>query len=239
MSLIIPTYNGEKFITIACESAIAQTYSNLEIIISDDGSTDQTLERVEAFKVRSGIPLKIFKHANYGLVKNLNFCVEQAQGKYIKFLFQDDLLEPECITKMVDLAEKDDEVGLVFSPREVFIHSDSTPYPLCQAAYQGAKDIHQDWSELKPIQSGQTLLCDPQWLVGRLNKIGEPTTVLIPKFVFETLGGFDPELHQLLDVDFWFRILGNYKVGFINQSLSKLRIHTGQQTQKISQIRKT
>ncbi|MGL5082586.1 MAG: glycosyltransferase family 2 protein [Microcoleaceae cyanobacterium] len=232
VSLIIPTFNGEKFITEALESAVSQTYSNLEIIISDDGSTDRTLDLVNAFKAQSLAPLKVITHSNYGLVKNLNFCIEKAQGKYIKFLFQDDLLEPECVAKMVHLAEQDLNIGLVFSIREALINSDSIDNPLCQAAHRGAQDLQQDWSQLKSIQSGQVLLSDPHCFVGRLNKIGEPTTVLIPKAVFEKIGGFDPNLHQLLDVDFWFRIMGSYNIGFINQSLSKLRIHSGQQTQK-------
>ncbi|MGD1699639.1 hypothetical protein [Dapis sp. BLCC M229] len=66
----------------------------------------------------------------------------------------------------------------------------------------------------------------------RLNKIGEPTTVLIPKAVFEKIGIFDSDLSQLLDIDMWLRIMGNYKIAFVNQTLSELRIHPHQQTQR-------
>ncbi|WRH65141.1 MAG: hypothetical protein RSE13_14435 [Planktothrix sp. GU0601_MAG3] len=132
---------------------------------------------------------------------------------------------------MVDLAEQDPEIGLVFSPRQVLIDPDSKSDLVCQSAYNGAINLHQKWSDLKPIQSGKDLLSDPNCLIGGLNKIGEPTTVLISKRVFEELGEFDSTLQQLLDVDMWFRIMGHYKIAFVNQTLSSLLIHKKQQTQ--------
>ena len=114
VSLIIPSYNGSAFLAEALQSASSQTYPNLEIIISDDASTDNTLEIAQSFQRHSSLPVSIISHPNYGLVKNLNFCIDQAKGKSIKFLFQDDLLEPNCITEMVKLAEQDPEIGLVF-----------------------------------------------------------------------------------------------------------------------------
>ena len=231
VSILIPTYNGEQFLSKAIQSALDQTYSNLEIIISDDGSTDETVKIAESFKDNCSIPYRIITHSNYGLVKNLNFCIQQAQGKYIKFIFQDDWLEPNCIEEMVNLAEQDPEIGLVFSPRQVLIDPDSKSDLTCKSAYNGAINLHQKWSDLKPIQSGQDLLSNPNCLIGGLNKIGEPTTVLISKQVFEELGEFDSTLQQLLDVDMWFRIMGRYKIAFVDKILSALLIHKKQQTQ--------
>lgn len=231
VSILIPTYNGEDFLSKAIQSALDQTYSNLEIIISDDGSTDRTVKIAESFKDNCSIPYRIITHSNYGLVKNLNFSIQQAQGKYIKFIFQDDWLEPNCIKEMVNLAEQDSEIGLVFSPRQVLIDPDSQSDLACQSAYNGAINLHEKWSDLKPIQSGEDLLSDPNCLIGGLNKIGEPTTVLISKGVFEELGEFDATLQQLLDADMWFRIMGHYKIAFVNQTLSSLLIHKKQQTQ--------
>ncbi|VXD21542.1 Glycosyl transferase, family 2 (fragment) [Planktothrix serta PCC 8927] len=231
VSILIPTYNGEGFLSKAIQSALDQTYPNLEIIISDDGSTDETVKIAKAFQENSLIPYRIITHSKYGLVKNLNFCIQQAQGKYLKFIFQDDWLEPKCIEEMVNLAEQDPEIGLVFSPRQVVIDPHSKSDLICQSAYKGAINLHQKWSDLKPIQSGQDLLSDPNCLIGGLNKIGEPTTVLILKQVFEELGGFDFQLQQLLDVDMWLRIMGRYKIAFVDQTLSYLLIHKQQQTQ--------
>ncbi|NET45453.1 glycosyltransferase [Okeania sp. SIO2B3] len=232
VSICIPTYNGENFIRAAINSALSQTYSNLEIIISDDNSTDKTLEIAKSLQSENPqIEFRIICHQNYGLVGNLNFCISQVRGKYIKFLFQDDLLEKSCIEELVKIAEQDSEIGLIFSRRRVILESGAEKNSTCIAAYRGTQDLHKDWSNLKTIQSGKDLLLDPNLMKYRLNKIGEPTTVLIPKTVFEKIGLFDSSLTQVLDIDMWFRIMGNYKIGFVDKDLSQLRIHPRQQTQ--------
>ncbi|MCL2935983.1 MAG: glycosyltransferase, partial [Trichodesmium sp. MAG_R02] len=232
VSICIPTYNGENFIIAAINSAISQTYSNLEIIISDDNSMDKTMEIVKILQSENPqINFQISCHRNYGLVGNLNFCISLAKGKYIKFLFQDDLLEPNCIEELVKLAETDPEVGLVFSRRRVILEPGAKNNSVCIAAYHGTQNLHQDWSNLKTIQLGRDLLLDLNLMKYRLNKIGEPTTVLIPTAVFEKIGLFDSNLTQLLDIDMWLRIMGNYKIGFVDKTLSQLRIHPSQQTQ--------
>ncbi|MDT9203196.1 glycosyltransferase [Limnospira sp. PMC 1243.20] len=231
VSICIPTYNGETFIREAILSALNQTYSNCEIILADDGSIDDTIAIAKSLQVSSPIPFRILTHINYGLVDNLNFCISQAQGKYVKFLFQDDTLEPNCIEQLVAMAEANPEIGLVFSRRHIILDDNSQTHPQCQAAYKGTQNLHQDWSNLKTIQPGSQLLSDPKCFRGRLNKIGEPTTVLIRRNVFSQLGGFDPDLHQLLDADMWFRIMADYQIAFVDKALSTLRIHRQQQTQ--------
>ncbi len=233
VSICIPTYNGENFIRAAINSALSQTYFNLEIIISDDNSTDKTIEIVKTLQSENPqIDFQIICHRNYGLVGNLNFCISVAKGKYIKFLFQDDLLEPNCIEQLVKLGETDPEIGLIFSRRRVILEPGAENNSTCIAAYHGTQDLHKDWSNLKTIQSGKDLLLDSNLMKYRLNKIGEPTTVLIPKAVFEKIGLFDSSLTQLLDIDMWLRIMGNYKIAFVDQTLSELRIHPRQQTQR-------
>lgn len=230
VTICIPTFNGEEFIAEALCSALSQTYPYIQILVSDDSSTDKTLEIAKSFqKNNNSVEFLIFHHERYGLAGNWNFCISQAKGKYIKFLMQDDLLEPDCIEEMVSLAEQDDEVGLVFSPRDIIMSKSAESDPASQFVYEGCKDLHKAWTKLKPIQSSQELLADPKFLdAPPLNKIGEPSTVLIRKDVFERLSNFDPQLQQLIDLDMWFRIIGNYKIGFVNKTLSYFRIHPRQ-----------
>jgi predicted O-linked N-acetylglucosamine transferase (SPINDLY family)/GT2 family glycosyltransferase len=229
VSICIPTYNGEKFITEAIVSIFAQTYSNLEILFSDDNSSDRTVEIAKSFQSQSPHKFSILEHDQYGLAANWNFCISQAQGKYIKFLFQDDLLQPNAIAEMVSLAEQDQEIGLVFSPRKL-ITSNNYPHEAIFLANHEAKDIHKGWSNLQSIQSGQELLQDINILEHPINKIGEPSTILIRKEVFDVLGVFNPELCQLVDLEMWLRIMSQYKVGFVDRILSSFRIHDQQQT---------
>lgn len=231
VSICIPTYNGAAFIGEAIESALAQTYPNLEVIISDDGSTDATIAIAQSFASQTSADLRIILHRNYGLSQNWNFCISQAKGKYIKFLFQDDFLTPECIAKMVAVAEQHPKIGMVFSPRGITIDA-SESNPILRRASQSINDLHKGWSNLKSIQPGQELLADPNCLNNPINKIGEPTTVLIASRVFAEIGLFDSGLSQYVDLDMWWRIMGNYHIGFVDEKLSSLRIHPEQQTWK-------
>lgn len=231
VSICIPTYNGAEFIGEAIQSAIAQTYPNIEIIVSDDGSTDQTIAIAQSFQSQIAADFRIILHRNYGLSQNWNFCISQAKGEYIKFLFQDDLLEPECIEKMVALAQQNPGIGLVFSPRGIVI-SETESHPILLKASQSIKDLHKSWSNLKSIQPGQELLADANCLKNPINKIGEPSTVLITARVFAEIGLFDSGLSQYVDLDMWWRIMANYQIGFVDEKLSCLRIHPEQQTWK-------
>jgi glycosyltransferase involved in cell wall biosynthesis len=230
VSVCIPSYNGEKFIAEAISSILSQTYSAIELIISDDHSSDHTIAIAQSFQTQTSIPINILTHQTLGLAENSNFCINQSQGKYIKFLYQDDILMPNCIEKMVNLAETDPDIGLVFSPREMFFLEQENINLELIAVYQQFANLHQSWSDLKSIQWGKDLLNDPNLWQHPINKIGEPSTVLLRKSVFETIASFDPELNQLVDLDLWWRILAQFKVGFVEETLSYFRLHTQQKT---------
>ncbi|MGB3266736.1 MAG: glycosyltransferase [Microcoleus sp.] len=231
VSICIPTYNGEAFIEETIKSALAQTYTNIELIVSDDGSTDRTIAIAQSFQSQTSADFRIILHRNYGLSQNWNFCISQAKGEYIKFLFQDDLLEPECIEKMVALAQQNPEIGMVFSPRGITI-AENESHPILRKASQSIKDLYKSWSNLKSIQPGKELLGDANCLKNPINKIGEPSTVLIAARVFAEIGLFDSGLSQYVDLDMWWRIMGSYHIGFVDEKLSSLRIHPEQQTWK-------
>jgi glycosyltransferase involved in cell wall biosynthesis len=223
VSICIPTYNAEAFIVEAIAAALAQTYAPVEIIISDDGSSDRTVEIAKQLLDGKGAVWRLATHERVGIAANWNLCIDLAQGKYIKFLFQDDTISPDCIAQMVALAEQDPEIGLVFTRREI-IHSDDTQLDRLYV------NITEGWSNLSEIQSGRSLLADPKLLEAPFNKIGEPTAVLIAKTVFDKVGLFDCDLKQVLDLDMWLRIMQHFKVGYINQSLAGFRVHRNQQS---------
>jgi glycosyltransferase involved in cell wall biosynthesis len=225
VTICIPTYNGEKFIKESIESALAQTYSNIELVISDDNSTDNTLNIIQSYKEKSNIPILLFRHIPAGLGSNWNNCVKCSNGKYIKFLFQDDLLTSNCIEKMIGLALKDDKIGLVFSTRDIFFEEENPAFNFTKRRF-GC--LHLNWSNLKMINIGSSLLKDRNFLKPPLNKIGEPTAVLLKKEAFGKAGYFSEELNQLLDLEYWYRVFKYYKVGFIDENLVRIRLHQNQ-----------
>jgi len=229
VSVCIPTYNGEKFISEALSSVFSQTYPNLEIVVSDDASKDRTLAIVEEALKKQTVPWQIIHHQPSGIGANWNNCVKNARGKYIKFLFQDDALESTCVEKMVALAEKDRRIGLVFSKRN-FIYGVRSDF--FDEWIPKFSDVHLHWKSLVEINSGRRLLADcPDLLSTPMNKVGEPPAVLLRADIFRKTGYFNEALVQVLDYEFWYRVFKYFKIGFIDEYLVNFRLHGNQTTQ--------
>lgn len=229
VSICIPTYNGAEFLAGALASLEAQTYANCEVIVSDDASSDRTLQIVEEFAKSSKFPVRIFHHKPSGIGANWNHCVENARGEYIKFLFQDDLLAPECVEKMVALAETDEKIGLVFCRRSLLCEDESLRSDVwCQLH----SDITKRWGRrLKTARWGNELLRDPHLFSQPRNKIGEPPSVLLRQTACVKTGSFNEEMSQALDYEYWYRIMNLYKIAYIPERLCSFRVHEGQATQ--------
>jgi glycosyltransferase involved in cell wall biosynthesis len=103
VSICIPAYNAERFISDTLESALRQDYSHLEILVSDDGSTDRTLELVQAYQSR-GVRV-IRQDNNLGMTRNMNAVIFASAGKYAVKLDSDDLLEPGYVSRLVPVLE--------------------------------------------------------------------------------------------------------------------------------------
>ena len=112
VSIIIPVYNGSKFIEQAIQTALAQDYKNFELVVLDNASTDNTFELASKYKTDSR--LKLFKNdSNVGMFRNFNKAFSLSAGEYIKFMCVDDFLEPDAISKMAACFEEDEKVSLV------------------------------------------------------------------------------------------------------------------------------
>lgn len=111
VSVCIPVYNSERHIRQAIESVLSQTYSNFELIISDNASTDKTIEIVESFE---DARITVSKNeANLGMIGNFSACIKKAQGKYVKILCSDDALLPTALEKEVDAFENNETASVV------------------------------------------------------------------------------------------------------------------------------
>lgn len=119
VSILIPVYNREKYIEETIKSALAQTYKNIEIIVVDNHSTDDTWKKLQEI-VLIDSRIKIFQNEhNIGPVKNWKRCIDEASGEYGKVLFSDDLMDSKFIDKTINYLDND-LVGFVFTGREIF-----------------------------------------------------------------------------------------------------------------------
>ena len=99
VSICIPVYNGSAYLDTCIESAIKQTYSDFEIIIVDDQSTDNSLSVIKKWQEKYDKIRLYINEKNQGLTGNWNTCMNHASGEWIKFLFQDDYLKEDCLEK--------------------------------------------------------------------------------------------------------------------------------------------
>lgn len=232
VSICVPTYNGKAFLREALDSILLQTYDNLEVIVSDDASEDSTLDIVEDFKKHSAFPVFIHHHIPSGIGANWNNCLRHANGAYIKFLFQDDVLKPTCIEKMVAEMEKNSAIGLVYSKRDFLFDKDNEGHLSWINTY---KNLHASWKDIKiesgKICKGTDLLKDDNLLKAPKNKIGEPTAVLLKREVIEKVGDFSTKLKQELDMEYWYRMLKYCSVVYIDEPLVLFRLHGNQATE--------
>jgi glycosyltransferase involved in cell wall biosynthesis len=234
VSICIPVYNGERYLQEALDSISTQSYTVLEVIVSDDESIDSSLELIERFRESVIFPVFIHHHKPKGIGANWNNTIKNAKGKYIKFLFQDDVLLPDCIEKMVCKMEAEPTLGMVACQREFIIEGNLNNaikiwiknYNNLQVEYSGSSYAKEQFFLLdKSIFSLKTFYSS---IIK--NKIGEPPTVMFKKSLVEEVGYFKEDLKQILDYEFYYRVLKKYPIMVLKEKLVKFRIHDTQAT---------
>jgi len=222
VSVCVPTYNGAKYIKSCIESVLAQTYSNFEILIVDDKSKDETMEIVCDFAKRERSIRIVRNQKNLGLVQNWNRCVELAEGEWIKFVFQDDLIAPDCIEELLNCCKG----GSLFSVcRRNIIFENNSEIELIKGNYKYVDNINIDnlfngKSIISPENFRSTCL---DYIT--LNFIGEPTAVILHKSIFKELGTFNPYLIHLCDWEFWLRVGAYHGFTYVPKTLATFRVH--------------
>ncbi|HEV7331931.1 MAG TPA: glycosyltransferase [Flavisolibacter sp.] len=225
VSICIPTYNAGDYFEKCLQSAVNQTYQNIEILISDDGSTDATLSVVETYQQQYP-HIRLVKNNNPGLVTNWNHCIEQAGGEWIKFLFQDDLLLPACVEKMLAACMAYNlELGLC--RRRFIIHDDVSPHTRYQTKYK--RVVPERFLDDEVFITPERLAADMAELLPE-NALGEPTCFFFRKTLLEKTGMFDTDFRNAVDLEFILR-LGLYKgLAFVSEPLAFFRVHGRSET---------
>jgi glycosyltransferase involved in cell wall biosynthesis len=227
VTVCVPIYNGALYIRDAIHSILNQTVIPQEIVVSDSGSSDGSENIVREEARRAQAKFIILPTKTPGMVTNWNSAIRAASGKYIKFLFQDDLLHSNCLEEMVKVAESDKRIGLVFSPRDLLVEPSVEDDSIARWLLQH-QNLSAAFGNLKTNQPGSLLLRSPELLQQPLNKIGEPTAVLVRTDLFGKVGLFNENMRQLVDMEMWVRIMATSHVGYIPRALSSVRVHAGQ-----------
>lgn len=228
VSICIPTFNGEKYLEYALDSVISQTYKEIEVVVSDDGSIDRTLSIITEFKKKVSFSVKVFTHESNGIGANWNNCIKNASGDYIKFLFQDDILFPTCVEELLHLFSLQNKIGLVACKRKIILEQDRYDYENSWLKKYG--DLQKGFE----IYKKNYYFFDKKSLKNynflKNNKIGEPSTVLLKTSILRKTGLFNEKLIQVVDFEFYYRLLRNYNIIVLDKELAGFRVHPGQAT---------
>lgn len=229
VSILIPAYH-EKYFRLAFQSALAQTYPNIEIVISDDSPGDSTRRYVEEGQWPVPVRYQFNPDRHDRGHSNFNRCFRMAQGEYIKFLCDDDLLAPNCVERMMTALLDHPEATLATSRRQR-IDADGLPLDDSEAT-------------LPPITEDALVdgpsLCRAV-LTAMVNCIGEPTVPLFHRSALDcscgdilTYAGHWPG--SLSDVAMWFTALRQGHCIYLAEPLSSFRVH-GSQDQQADETR--
>jgi glycosyltransferase involved in cell wall biosynthesis len=217
VSICVPAYNTARWVTRAVESALCQTYRNIEVVVVDDASTDGTLERVRELHDPR---IRLYSNScNLGHSGNWNRSLSLARGRLIKFLCADDVLYPDCVEAMVALFTAHPSIGLVFSLRDVELEvPDETAARVWQAKHLRAYEV---FGELGEVNSGTALV--RKWMDSRFgrNAVGEPTNVMVTRECLRRVGTFNLHVRQRADMDLWLRAMFFHDVGFVGRPLAR------------------
>lgn len=207
VSIIIPVYNGEKYLKEAIDSVIKQTYKNWELVLINDGCQDNSQKIIDEY-VKKNKKISTFKQKNQGQSAARNFGVKKSSGEYVAFLDQDDRYYPHKLERLVSFLERRREYGMVYSDVDT-LDVDGNIF-LVSSLTSGLSGGHPKRSIIDCVSRDMFIV---------------PGSTLIRREVFEDVGGFDPDLSGYEDDDLFMRIFRKHKIGFIKQSLLQWRIY--------------
>jgi glycosyltransferase involved in cell wall biosynthesis len=198
VSIVIPTYNSAAYLLEAVNSVLAQTFQDLEVIVIDDGSTDNT----EAAMSQFGPPVRYLRQSNGGVAVARNRGIEESRGRYVAFLDADDTWLPNKLERQFEAFKKSD--NKVCYTAFTVVDSDLTPIRIAHSQRRG-----------KTLED----------LLLRGNIVGSICTVLCERALLQGVGGFDSSLSQCADWDMWVRLAARTDFLYVDEPLVTYRQH--------------
>ncbi len=201
VSVVMCVYNDERYLGKSIESILKQTFTDFELIIVDDGSTDKTAAILDSIKQKDS-RIKVFHKENTGTTASANFGISKARGKYIARLDSDDISYPNRLQTEVEILEHNSDVGLIGG---------------------GADMIDQDGNI---IGTRNIITKNPKRTL-LFRNIFQQSDVMFRKSVFEALGGYREKFKNGEDYDMWLRISEVADIVKLNDVLGQWRLNAG------------
>jgi glycosyltransferase involved in cell wall biosynthesis len=204
VSVVIPCYNQAHFLGEAIESVLAQSYPHFEIVVVDDGSTDDTSEVAARYQA-----VRLVRQENQGLAAARNSGIRESEGGYLVFLDADDRLLPGAL-----------EVGV----------EHLNAHPECAFVFGRCRFVTSDGSPLWESQLSRAIEGDHYVELLQGNYISNPATVIYRRSVFESVGDFDTSISPAADYELYYRIARNFPIYCHDAVVTEYRRHGANMT---------
>ena len=221
VSVVIPCYNGKRFLNDAFKSIEEQTLPVDELILVDDGSKDGTSDFLDDYAKRSPLNVRVIRQKNAGSGEARNTGIEASQGEYVAFIDQDDCWLPHKVEKQVAILDEDPEASLVYSDG---YHVDIDLKPIRQDTILRKKSAFDGFVLDEMLEHG--------------NFVPNPT-VMVRKSSLPSLRPFVQSFFPCDDFDLYLRMAAKGKFRFIDEPLINYRLHPDQESRKELALAKT
>jgi hypothetical protein len=218
VSVCVPTYNGATYLAQTLDSIAAQSFEDFEVIIVDDTSTDATLAIAESFAATDPRARVVRNAERAGSsARNANQCLRHARGEWIKFLFQDDLMAPSCLARMIDAGRRG---RFVVTWHDYLFASDVDA--TVRHYYETLPSLE---TAMPTTDASVDEFCDAvldHWWV---NFIGPTSSSLIHRDCFSRYGEFSGDIRTFPDYEYWIRVGNQAGLVIVPERLVTFRVH--------------
>lgn len=210
ISVILPIYNGEKYMRTAIDSVLTQTLVNFELIIWNDGSNDKSMEIMSLYKDPR---IQIYKNKkNLGLFPTINMAINKARADLIRLWSWDDIMKSNCLEAEKAFHDKYPQIGMSYCGRDIIDEE--------------GKIVSLAPQDSTPEFISQKLAVQLLFYFGSI--AGNISTVVLKKKIFNIVKPFREDMILSGDYDMWVRIAAQYPLGYVHEPLIYLRRHEGQ-----------
>lgn len=207
ISVVVTTYNQAAYIEETLKSVLAQTYKPFEVIVVDDGSTDDTEARIASF----GEQVIYIRQKNQGVAGSRNTGISNARGEYLAFLDGDDLWEPDKLSVQVDVAMRYPDSGLIAVDGSEFSGNETISKSI----------FFETWCKEHPENS--IISGNYYYQIMKCNFISTTSQVMIPAKIFRMVGTSDMRFKRASDYDLYIRIASKFDITIVKKSLIRWR----------------
>lgn len=208
ISIVLPTYNQAHYLPLALDSIFDQTFKEFELIVVNDGSTDDTSRVLEEYRAR--FDFRVVEQENQGLPRALNAGFAQARGKYYTWTSSDNIMLPTMLEELYSALQGDPSVDVVYADW----------YTIDEAGNTVARFQTIDFDRHLLLRQNFVHCC-----------------FLFNRECMKKIGDYDPNFIYCEDWEFWIRVSQHFKMKRVPRALYKYRVHSGSMTTEIIEDR--